>query len=755
MFSDSPSRGEWFGFVPILGLLLLGCGSRAQNTLPEAEAVKPPAVSRELNYQPRVRMETSGFSLVTTSLVEWSPDATLEEIAEPWTHPGRRGIASVDSFLARDDLPLNERLRPMLVKSMYLNFEGDADRACETLAELRTLVENDPELAESSLYSMMYYQGVTALRRGENDNCVMCRGESSCILPISKAAVHQFPAGSRQAITHFEEYLQRFPDDLEVQWLLNVAYMTLGEYPHAVPEAYRLPMDRYTQSEFDIGRFRDVGHLVGVNHFNQSGGSIMDDFDRDGLLDIAFTAIDPTQKMTLMLNNGTGRFIDVTEAAGVGNQLGGLYCMQTDYDLDGFLDIFIPRGAWQLTAMRPSLLHNEGDGTFRDVTLAAGLLDPVNSNSASWADYDNDGDLDLYVCCEQQPNRLFRNEGNGTFKNVAAEIGAVGSGKAYCKGATWFDYDNDGAPDLFLNYFKGEGRLLHNQGGKFVDVTDELRIDGPQRGFSCWAWDYNNDGWLDIFATSYDLTLGDVVKGLIGQPHERFSNKLFRNNAGQGFIDETKAAGLDLVFATMGSNFADFDNDGWLDFYLSRGEPDLATLVPNRMFRNVDGTRFAEITGTSGTGHLQKGHAVACGDWDRNGNVDLFVQMGGATNGDKYHNVLFENPGQDHHWFAVRLVGRASNRTAHGARLTVTVASDPPRTIHRHISTGSSFGANTLEQTFGLQHDERIAKLQIDWPASGETQVWTDLAADRVVVIVEGSPEIRTLSHTPIPLPTE
>ena len=101
-----------------------------------------------------------------------------------------------------------------------------------------------------------------------------------------------------------------------------------------------------------------------------------------------------------------------------------------------------------------------------------------------------------------------------------------------------------------------------------------------------------------------------------------------------------------MVFATMGSNFGDFDNDGFLDMYLATGDPSFSTLIPNRMFKNVDGRRFAEITGTSGTGHLQKGHGVACGDWDRDGNVDLFVETGGPVNGDKYHNVLFQNPGQ-------------------------------------------------------------------------------------------------------------
>ena len=148
-------------------------------------------------------------------------------------------------------------------------------------------------MAEAWLYTVIYFQGVTALRRGENDNCVMCRGESSCILPISPAAVHTNPTGSRLAIKHFTEYLEQFPDDLEVRWLLNVAHMTLGEHPRTVDPAYLVSLDRFANSEFDIGRFRDVGHLVGVNRLNQAGGAIMDDFDNDGLLDLVVTTLRP------------------------------------------------------------------------------------------------------------------------------------------------------------------------------------------------------------------------------------------------------------------------------------------------------------------------------------------------------------------------------------------------------------------------------------------------------------------------------
>src|SRR5262249_14959951 len=204
----------------------------------------------------------------------------------------------------------------------------------------------------------------------------------------------------------------------------------------------------------------------------------MEDFDNDGLLDIVVSSIDPTQPMGFYRNKGDGTFEDRSIASGVDKQVGGgLYCVQTDYNNDGYMDIFIPRGAWLPHAVRPTLLRNNGNGTFTDVTKEAGLLEAVNSNSAAWADYDNDGVLDLYSCCENQPNRLYRNRGDGTFEEVAAKAGVQGYGE-FCKGCAWIDFDNDGYPDLFINNLKGTARLFHNnRNGTFTDVTSSMGID--------------------------------------------------------------------------------------------------------------------------------------------------------------------------------------------------------------------------------------------------------------------------------------
>jgi ASPIC and UnbV/FG-GAP-like repeat len=708
---------------------------------------------RELagGYQPRMPVETSGLLDILARIKPWAADASLDTIGNTWKSAPSLALADIERELppaGSDDL---KRLQLLFSRYAILNAEGETSHAYELLGEMRSWVEQSPMLAQASLYTVIFNQGVVAMRRGETENCLMCRGESSCIIPIAPAAVHTNPAGSRLAIRHFTEYLARFPDDLGARWLLNLAHMTLGEYPAKVEPKYLVRLDHFLESEFNIGKFRDIGHQAGVDRFNMAGGAVMEDFDNDGLLDLAITSYGPDEPMAYYKNQGDGTFADRTQEAGLTKQLGGKYLVQTDYNNDGRMDLFISRGAWFPYPMPQSLLRNDGNGTFRDVTKEAGLSAGVNSTSSRWADFDNDGSLDVFIVCELQSNRLYHNRGDGTFEDVTAPAGLEQDPRSFCKGADWIDFDNDGYSDLFVDNLAGEARLYHNnRNATFTDVTSAMGIDGPSGGFSCWAWDYDNDGWLDIFATCFDRTLDDLVKGLIGQPHARKSNRLFHNLHGTRFENKTSESGLDVVFATMGSNFGDFDNDGWLDFYLGTGDPDLYTLVPNRMFKNVAGRRFAEITASAGTGNLQKGHGVTCADWDRDGDTDIFIEMGGAVAGDKYHNLLFENPGQGNHWLTVKLVGKKTNRAAIGARIKVVTAGDKPLLVHRHVSSGSSWGANPLEQHIGLAQAKNVARMEVHWPTSGTTQVFHDIAADQAIEVTEFATDYRRLDWKPI-----
>jgi hypothetical protein len=738
----------------VLGLLLFLAGGALVWLLYAHASARTTASKRpSLAYSERKAFDSSGFTAVLPALPRWSDSASLAEVREAFDGAGSRDIGKIDTALESGSLAEGQQIILRLIKAALYQYDGNPKRCSQELEKTREWLANHDEVAQQWLYSVIFFQGLSALRQGENDNCILCRGESSCIVPLAAAAVHTKPAGSRAAIGYFTEYLEEFRDDIGVKWLLNVAHMTLGEFPSKVDRRYLLDLDGFLYSGPGIGKFRDVGHLLGVNRLNQAGGAIMDDFDGDRLLDIAVTTMDPTGAMALYRNRGDGTFEDRSEAAGVTGQLGGLVCYQTDYNNDGRLDVLIPRGAWLPYPVRPSLLRNDGGGKFVDVTESAGLAHSANSIAATWADYDNDGWLDLFFACEKQPNRLYHNRRDGTFEEVAAKAGVDG-GKYEWKGCNWIDYDNDRFPDLFVNCMSGLSRLYHNErDGRFTDVTGEMGIDGPRGGFGCWAWDYDNDGWIDIFATSYDRSLNDVVRGLVGRKHSRASCRLYHNNAGKGFENKIEESGLDMVYSAMGCNFGDFDNDGWLDFYLGTGDPDVSMLVPNRMFRNLSGGRFAEITGTSGTGHLQKGHAVSCGDWDEDGDLDIFIEMGGSIIGDKYHNIMFQNPGQGNNSLTVKLIGTKTNRAAIGARIKVVTAGKEPLTIYRHISTGSSFGANPLRQTIGLGKADRIALLQIDWPTSATTQVFRDVRANQSIEITELEKDFKTIKRAVIALP--
>ena len=203
----------------------------------------------------------------------------------------------------------------------------------------------------------------------------------------------------------------------------------------------------------------------------------------------------------------------------------------------------------------------------------------------------------------------------------------------------------------------------------------------------------------------------------------------------------TREVGLDRPMSPMGCNFADIDNDGYPDIYLGTGWLSTSSLVPNLMFKNVHGERFEDVTLSSGTGHLQKGHGVSFADWNGDGDLDLFVQTGGATPGDRAHNLLFQNPGHGRHWLATKLVGTKTNRAAIGAQIKATInqTDGTARSIFRTVGNNSSFGGNTLVQSIGIGEAMRVSELEVYWPTSATTQILRDVDSDQTIIITEGS----------------
>ena len=193
----------------------------------------------------------------------------------------------------------------------------------------------------------------------------------------------------------------------------------------------------------------------------------------------------------------------------------------------------------------------------------------------------------------------------------------------------------------------------------------------------------------------------------------------------------------------MGANFGDLDNDGYLDFYIGTGYDNLEALMPNVMYRNQGGKRFANVTTAGGFGHLQKGHAVCFADLDNDGDQEVFQQMGGALPSDKFGDVLYENPGFGNHWITVQLVGTRSNRSAIGARIHIVVTENgTPRSIFRHVNSGGSFGCNPLRQTIGLGKATKIEKLEVHWPTSDITQSFDGLTMDQAIRITEADDKV-------------
>ena len=493
---------------------------------------------------------------------------------------------------------------------------------------------------------------------------------------------------------------------------------------------------------------------LGLDTFSLSGGAVADDFDGDGYLDFFVSTSDLAGQLRFFRNGGDGTFADRTEAANLNGLLGGLNLVQADYDNDGHLDLLVLRGAWfgEHGQHPNSLLRNAGDGTFFDATFATGLgQDHYPTQTAAWADYDLDGDLDLYIGNETTdtfvaPGQLFHNQGDGTFADVAPAAGV--DQYAHAKAVVWGDYDGDRWPDLYVSNLGQPNRLYHNQGdGTFADVAPTLGVVSPRASFPTWFWDFDNDGHLDLFVAAYSATIADIAAAHLGHSVSVEQARLYRGDGQGGFADVSQDRHLAQPTKPMGANFGDLDHDGFLDFYLGTGDTDYAELMPNVLYWNQAGQRFVDVTFASGLGHLQKGHGVVFADLDHDGDVDIFEQMGGAYRGDGFADVLYENPGFGHGWLAVEVVGVESNRSGIGTQLRVDVVEGGQRrSLYRWVGSGGSFGGNPLRQYVGLGSAEKVAQLVVLWPKSGRKQVFAEVPVNAIIRVTEGREQLEILA---------
>ena len=664
---------------------------------------------------------------------------------------------------ADDSSPLERaaRLSTLGAFELRLDVRGGIERLEQALQLLPDL--SGPERASVGP-NVDFWMAVGYLREAMTLNCVDLRIDDGCVVAAGAGGAHRELVAVEAALGHLVRLLRNTPPQHELhltaRWLANIAYMQAGRYPADVPDGLAISPTVF-ESEEGFPRFENVAKRVGLDTFDHAGGAIVDDFDNDGYLDVVSSTLDSNGQLRFFRNQGDGMFAELTESANLAGIFGGLNINQADYDNDGDLDVMVLRGAWlQADGRLPnSLLRNNGNLTFTDVTFEAGLADAhYPTQTAGWADYDNDGDLDLFVgnesnAAQLSPSQLFRNNGNGTFDEVAEHAGVLNFRRA--KGVAWGDYDSDRFADLYVSNLGGDNRLYHNnRDGTFTDLAPELGVVAPSSGFSTWFWDVNNDGSLDLLVNNYGVPdthrgprVAPAAASLMGEARATKIPRLYLGDGQGGFREAAAQYGIDQSTLPMGSNFGDLDNDGYLDYVLGTGYPGYEALLPNVIYRSIGGEHFANVTYAGGFGHLAKGHAVAFADIDNDGDQDVFEQLGGFYPQDAYFNALYENPGFGNHWIAIKVVGTHSNRAAIGARIRLDIeAGGHRRSVYRHIGSGSSFGANPLRAEIGLGAASSVDLLEVYWPASGQTQIFRDVLADRFIRITENNDRIEEMA---------
>ena len=517
-----------------------------------------------------------------------------------------------------------------------------------------------------------------------------------------------------------------------------------------------------------IPQFIDVTAKSGINFRHSFGekelSSILEgtgsgcawlDYNNDGLLDLyvvngryvegltnhsAPDGVDATNH--LYRNNGDGTFTDVTAEAGVGGKGLGIGVTVGDFDNDGYEDIYV-------TNYNSAILyHNNGNGTFTDVTADAGVENPYFGTGAAFLDYDRDGRLDLFVGnylryvpsyrqfypgdhypgpldYDPEFNRLFHNNGNGTFTDVSKESGiALHPGRAM--GVTVGDYDNDGWPDIYVANDTMPSFLYHNNhDGTFSNVAVNVNVAYGQNGEATTAMgpifgDLDNDGWQDLFVSD-----------------ARF-HRLFHNpgKAGGFFMDVTNDTGVGEVsgqYVGWGDGILDFDNDGWKDIFIVNGG--LTWLIPmeSALLRNNGNDTFSDVSTRAGSFFEQRyvSRCVCFGDYDNDGYIDAFVSTLGG-NGILLHNT--PPAGKRNHWLTVKLVGTRSNRDGYGASVEATAGG-----LHQYVQAVSESGylsQNDPRPHFGLGQNTEVDRLVVRWP-SGTVQTLERIKADQILTIKE------------------
>jgi len=524
------------------------------------------------------------------------------------------------------------------------------------------------------------------------------------------------------------------PSNERIRFWLWLTVQDLGGYPDFVPHSHRMEVKAGRAEPTVV--FEDIAEKIGFDKTSAGRGIAIFDYNNDGYLDIVVTS--GHGGCNLYRNNGDGTFTDVSIASGLDTAVNAQSISVGDYDNDGNIDLFVTRLGFY--AGEGQLFRNNGDGTFTDVTEQAGLNVWGPTFVATWIDYDGDGFLDLFIANNlsglfdrKTPNRLFHNNGNGTFTEVTEQSGLKTIWPT--TGAAWIDYDNDGRPDVFLSNGVGRSQLFHNNGdGTFTDVSEAAGVTEAGFGSPCFCWDFDNDGWMDIGQFQWSDHEDMIYSLRHGEgPPNGHPFRLYRNNRDGTFSMISREVGLTGCYGTMSGSFGDFNNDGHLDIVYGNGSPKMDRMEPMIVMENRGG-KFHNVTFSAGLPVTGKSHGVTVADLFGDGRLSILVGAGGQYPGDLLTTNVYcpvELPGN---YVNVRLVGTKSNRSAIGARVSVEASGTRQ---FREVSGGTNFGCTPLEQHFGLAKLTSVDAVVVRWP-SGLVQRFDNLEINKTYEFVEG-----------------
>ncbi len=490
------------------------------------------------------------------------------------------------------------------------------------------------------------------------------------------------------------------------------------------------------------------------------------DYDQDGLIDLYFVQSAATDiykpphplRSALYHNNGDGTFTDVTDKAGVGGE--GHYGQGVavgDFDNDGYPDLYVTGYE------RAILYHNNGNGTFTDITTKSGVGDEGGwSTSAGWFDYDKDGWLDLVVtnyidwspknniwCGERRPGyrsychpgnykgqriKLYHNNHDGTFTDVSDASG-VGKPEAKGMGVVLADFNNDGWPDIAVANDSWPNFLFINKhNGTFEDVSLVSGMaaseDGRyEAGMGIDAADVDGDGWMDLYITHLDFEL----------------NRLYRNSHDGTFTDETfrsRIGNKAVLLSGVAAKFLDYDNDGWNDILQLNGamldnvslyHGEVSYKEPLLMYRNLGKGEFDKVSDSLGSDFIRPivGRGLATADYDNDGDIDIVTNNRGD-----FPSLLRNDGGNANHWLSVQLIGTKSNRDGIGASLKLTCTGFVQ--VEQAKGGMSYMSASDPRIHFGLGKRIKIESLEITWP-SGQVDRLTNVPVDQIIAVKEGA----------------